>query len=595
MKQSLFKIGLLLTVTTIFIGCDAWQNDIRLNDEARSKNLYEAVTSNPDLSVFAQILQLTGYDKYLQEEQSLTVFAPKNSVLSGLSLTDVEKLKEWVKDYIAYYSYYVDESGKFETGNIRMINDKNIPVNAAGISGAGLVKYNLVSSNGVLHIIDNIIINRLNIFEYLSTLNGYDQVAYIISQNKEIMDKEKSIQKGVDITGRPIYDTIWTVQNDFLDAFPIDDETQAFNLILLEPVALQKLQAKYAKYMKQEKAEIQAKEIMRHITSDLVLFPKKIEADGRYLSMHGDSLLVDVKLSSVVNTYQASNGKVYKVNDIDIKMYNNKIKTQIIEAEDYTERWDGQDGWEVRYRSWASGGKDVTLKGQTRTTFPYYLWDAAGDSIKPVSETRTFNMIHRSNEGFVSKSNNSYLKYEPEMFSVPYQIYWRTYDDKSGHIYSVTGLHYSIVGKDTVPLFTVNGNDTIAYTLRLPMKMEQKMLISFPGKPALRRNNDATILNNFNAYSVMATESVAGIMDELKLTRYKTAATDNMFMLATSLTSPLTPYLTEDDFGKNDILKCPAYGKATIFVSNTIREKDTNAGVIFLDYIRLVPMVDPNE
>lgn len=595
MKQSFFKIGLFITIATVLIGCDAWQNDIRLNDEARSKNLYEAVKSDPDLSVFAQILQLTGYDKYLQEEQSLTVFAPKNSALSGLSLSDVDKLKEWVKDYIAYYSYYVDESGKFEAGNIRMINDKNVPVNAAGVSGAGLVKYNVASSNGVLHIIDNIITNRLNIFEYLSTQNGYDQVSYIFSQEKEIMDREKSIQKGVDISGRPIYDTIWTVQNDFLDAFPLDNETYAFNVILLEPAALQKLQAKYAKYMKQDKAEEQAIEIMRHITSDLVLFPENIEADGRYLSMHGDSLLVDVKLSSITSTYQASNGKVYRVNDIDVKMYNNKIKTQFIEAEDYTERWDGQDGWEVRYRSWASGGKDVTLKGQTRTTFQYYLWNVAGDSIQPRSETRTFNMIHRSNEGFVSKSNNSYLKYEPEMFSVPYKIYWRTYDDKSGHIYSVTGLHYSIVGKDTIPLFTVNGNDTIAYTLRLPMKMEQKMLISFPGKPVLRRTNDATFINNFNSYSVMATESEAGVMDELKLTRYKTAATDNMYMLATSLTSPLLLYTAEDDFGQNDVLKCPTYGKATIFVSNTIREKDTNAGVIFLDYIRLVPMVDPNE
>ena len=595
MKQSFFKIGLFVTIATFLVGCDAWQNDIRLNDEARNRNLYEAVASNPDLSVFAQILQITGYDKYLQEEQSLTVFAPQNSALSGLSLTDVEKLKEWVKDYIAYYSYYVDESGKFKTGNIRMINEKNILVNEAGISGAGLVKYNIASSNGVLHIIDNTIINRKNIFEYISELNGYDQISYIISQNKEIMDMEKSIQKGVDISGRPIYDTVWTKQNEFLDAFPLDDETMAFSVILLEPAALQKLQAKYAKYMKQDDAEKQAKEIMRHIASDLVLYPENIDKDGRYLSMHGDSLLVDVKLSSIVDSYQASNGKVYKVNDVDVKMYNNKIKTKLIEAEDYTERWDGQDGWEVRYRSWASGGKDVTLKGQTRTTFQYYLWDVAGDSIQPISETRTFNMIHRSNEGFVSKSNNSYLKYEPEMFSVPYEIYWRTYDDKSDHIYSVTGLHYSIVGKDTLPLFAVNGNDTIQYTLRLPMKMEQKMLFSFPGKPVLRRNTDATFINNFNSYSVMATESVAGVMDELKLTRYKTAATDNMYMLETSLTAPLLPYVSEDDFGQNEVLRCPTYGKATIFVSNTIREKDTNAGVIFLDYIRLVPLVDPND
>ena len=595
MKQSLFKIGLFIAIIAFLASCDAWQNDIRLNDDAKGKNLYEAIASNPDLSVFEEILSLTGYDKFLQEEQSITVFAPQNSVLAGLNLSDTDELKEWIKNYIAFYSYYVDKSGNFDTGNIRMINEKNVPVNAAGISGAGIVVSNQASSNGVLHIIDDLIIDRKNILDYLIEQNGYEQIQFIISENRQIMDLERSVQKGVDISGRPIFDTVWTTSNEFLSAFPLGDETYAFNVVLLEPNALEKLKTKYTKYMKQGDAEKQVKEIIKHITSDMILYPEDIDETKRYLSMSGDSLLVDINVSSIAETYQASNGKVYKLNDIDVKMYNNKIKTQLIEAENYTERWDGQDGWEVRYRSWASGGKDVTLKGQTRTTFEYYIWNVAGDSIQLRSETRTFNMIHRSNEGFVSKSNNSYLKYEPEMFSVPYEIYWRTYDDKSNHIYSVTGKLYEKVGNDTVPLFTVNGTDTTLYTMRLPMKMEQKMMISFPGKPVLRRNSDATILNNFNAYSLMASESIAGVSDEIQLTRYKTAAIDNMFMLATTLTAPLTPYTTEDDFGQNGILKCPAYGKATIFVSNTIREKDTNAGVIFLDYIRLVPLVDPND
>ena len=595
MKQSLFKIGLFIAIIAVLAACDAWQNDIRLNDDAKGKNLYEAIASNPDLSVFNNILQLTGYDKFLQEEQSVTVFAPQNSVLAGLNLSDTEALKVWVKNYIAYYSYYVDKSGNFETSNIRMINEKNVPVNAAGISGAGIVKSNQASSNGVLHIIDDMIIDRKNILEYLLEQSGYEQIQYIISEDEQMMDMERSVQKGVDIYGRPIFDTVWTISNAFLDAFPLGNETLAFNVVLLESNALEKLKAKYAKYMKQVDAEKQAEEIIRHITNDLVLYPEDIDETKRYMSMSGDSLLVDINVSSIVETYQASNGKIYKLNDVDVKMYNNKIKTKIIEAEDYTERWDGQDGWEVRYRSWASGGKDVTLKGQTRTNFKYFIWNQAGDSIQPVSEDRTFNMIHRSNEGFVSKSNNSYLKYEPEMFSVPYEIFWRTYDDKSNHFYSVTGKILSVTSSDTVQLFTVNGTDTTLYTMRFPMKMEQKMMISFPGKPVLRRNSDATILNNFNAYSLMASESVAGVNEEIQLTRYRTSATDNMFMLATSLTAQLTPYTAVDDFGQNEILKCPTYGKATIFVSNTIREKDTNAGVIFLDYIRLVPLVDPND
>lgn len=596
MKQSLLKIGLFIAISALLAGCDAWQNDIRLKDEARSQNLYEAIASNPDLSVFTNILQLTGYDKFLQEEQALTVFAPKNDVLTGVNLSDTVKFKEWIKNYIAYYAYYVDESGNFETGNIQMINKKNIPVNTAGISGAGIVLSNRASSNGVLHIINNVITDRDNILEYLVKQTGYEQIAYILSENKEIMDMDRSVQTGVDISGHPLYDTIWKVRNEFLENYPLGDETKAFNVLLLESNAFEKLKNKYAKYMKQNDADKQAREILRHITSDMILHPEDIDHNGRYLSMNGDSLLVDIDLSSIVDTFQASNGKVYRINDVDVKMYQNKIKTKIIEAENYTDRWDGQDGWEVRYRSWASGGKDVVLKGQTRSTFNnYYIWNPAGDSVRTVSETITFNMIHRANEGFVSKSNNSYLKFEPEMFSVPYEIYWRTYDDKPAHIYAVTGLLYATGGRNAIPLFTVNGTDTTLYTIQFPMKMEQKLLISFPGKPALRRGTDATISNNFTAYSLMASESVAGVSDEIQLTRYRATATDNMFMLATTLTATLSPYTTADDFGQNKTLKCPTYGNATIFVSNTVREKDTNAGVLFLDYIRLVPLVDPND
>lgn len=595
MKQTLFKIGLFIALMALLGACDAWQNDISLKDDARSKNLYEAVVSNTDLSVFASILELTGYNEMLQNEQALTVFAPTNSALAGVNLSDTVKMKEWIQNYIAYYAYYVDKAGNFETGNIRMINDKNVPVNTAGISGAGIVLSNRASANGVLHVINNVITDRKNIMEYLTGLTGFEQIDYILSENKQIMDMDRSIQTGVDVNGRPIYDVVWKTSNEFLTKFPLGDETKAFNVLLLQSAAMDKLKDKYAKYMKQDDAVKQAKEIVRHITSDMILFAEDITQTGRFLSMNGDSLLVDVTLSSIVETYQASNGKVYTVNDVDVKMYQNKIKTKLIEAENYTERWDGQDGWEVRYRSWASGGLDVVLKGQTRTTYQYYIWNDVADTVQTISETRTFNMIHRSNEGFVSKSTNAYLKFEPEMFSVPYEIYWRTYDDKTAHLYSVTGMIYASGGVNAVPLYTMNGTEVVPYTLQLPMKVEQKLLISFPGKTALRRVSDGTFANNFTTYSMMASASVAGLSDELQLTRYKTAATDNFFMLASSLTAALSPYTSEDVYGQNKILKCPTYGKSTIFVSNTVREKDTNAGILFLDYIRLVPLVDPND
>ena len=53
-----------------------------------------------------------------------------------------------------------------------------------------------------------------------------------------------------------------------------------------------------------------------------------------------------------------------------MKMYNNKIKEHLIEGESYVDRWDGQDGWEVRYRSWASGG---TRRGGCSTFIAFLM------------------------------------------------------------------------------------------------------------------------------------------------------------------------------------------------------------------------------
>lgn len=574
MKQSLIKYGILSSLLIlVIVGCNPWEKDIQLTEGSRDKDVYELISARSDLSIFKQVLDKTDYDKFLQEERSLTVFAPSNEALSDLDLSDTEALKQWIQNYIARLAFYVDESNRFDINAIRMINKKNVPVTNSQISGTNLVSPNLTASNGVVHIIDGEITARMSVLEYLLSMPNYEQVEFIKSENDLVMDMERSIQIGVDATGRPLYDTIWVTKNEFLDSFPLGDEEEQFTYLLLEPAALSYLKTKYAPYLIQETPEQQDKTVMNHIVNDMLLQAVTIGQDGRYtsLSQLSDSLLVDVKAADIVETYQASNGLVYKINAVDVKIYENKIRTQWIEAEDYTDRWDGQDGWEVRYRQYASGGMDVTLKGQTRNTFTYDIWDESGDSMLTKTETKTFNMVHRSNEGFVSKSNNAYLKYSPTMYSVPYQIYWRSYDDKSGHIYKV--------------------NDTII----LPMVFEQKMLISFPGKPALMREADGTIVNNFSSYSMMVGISTAGVLEETKLKRYRAVENNNMYMLATSISGALQPWEEEDVYGKDDIIYCPNYGQSTLFVSNTVREKDTNAGVLFLDYIRLVPIIDPNE
>jgi hypothetical protein len=160
-------------------------------------------------------------------------------------------------------------------------------------------------------------------------------------------------------------------------------------------------------------------------------------------------------------------------------------------------------------------------------------------------------------------------------------MYWLSYDDIADHARLK-------MDPDSINLY-------------FPLVLQQKLLISFAGSDTLQRlSADATFKSNFSAVTCFAAQDTAGIMKERKLVRYRkldanTASLPNLFVLR-------EPYLAEDNYGQGGTLKCPTYGKATFFVANTTRDAGLNSsatsrypGLIFLDYIRLVPKVDVND
>ncbi|MBN2613393.1 MAG: fasciclin domain-containing protein [Bacteroidales bacterium] len=575
--RTIFKILLFLPFVIQFNSCDPWKDYNQLNNSNVDKTLNEVIASDADISTFAQILKLTGYEKLLLTEQSLTVFAPSNEALQDINLENTEALTEWVKNHIAKLTYYTDKSGQFASENIELINGKNVPLGLGTVSGSNIIKNNIYCANGVLHIIDSEIIFRKNIWEYMQGETGYLQTQYILSQEDKVMDMTKSIQIGININGKPIFDTVWAYRNTFLETYQLNNERKNYTVVLIDQSSFNSLINKYSKYFAQDSLELQNREITHQITLDMVLKDTVITTAGRFPSV--DDVLVDIDPSNITETYQASNGIVYKVNAADVKVFNNKIKEQIIEAEDYVLRWDDRDAWEVRYRSWASGGKDVILKGYTTNTFEYDYYNTTLEEMRhKIIDRNGISISYRSNDPVWSRTYNPYLQFEPVMYSTPYEIRWVTYDDVAAH---------AQIALDSTTETGV-------------MTLEQKLFISFPGEPVLNRLTDGQVKNNFSTITIMASSAKAGVHEETQLVRYRkldtsSPSTSNLYLLN-------TPYTIEDDYGKEGTLICPAYGKATFWVSNTVREKGTssnvssrNPGLIFLDYIRLTPLVDPND
>jgi hypothetical protein len=409
------------------------------------------------------------------------------------------------------------------------------------------------------------------------------------------MDMDRSVQTGVNSSGKPTYDTVWIYRNSLLDDSPLVNEGTMNTFLLLDNEGFGELKTKYAKYFAQSDSIQMYKAIMKEIVSDMILPYTKIAADGRFKNIA--DVLVDVNLTDTIKSYAASNGIVYELKRVDVKMYQNKIKPLIIEGENYDSRW--PDALQVRPRTWASGGKDVMMKSRTRHSYDWVVNDSTKTK---VNNYYSFN--YRSENEWPGSNTlgepNAYIAFKPTLFSTSYKIFWKAYDDNASE-------------------YHIDANNE-------PMVFFQKLYISFPGEKVLTRNSSNVITGNFSStskvgftanHTIMAAKMKAGENVESQLLRFRVnqghTIYPNSYVLYDAINpNDPQPITSEDIYGKEGILKCPNYGQSTFFVSNTCigefthydgtiqaylqSSKTANApGMIFLDYIRLEPQVDPND
>lgn len=608
------KYFIFVSVVVLFAGCSQWE-DVRNSIDERNKNLFEVLSGNPELSTFVKAIEATGYDEKLSADMSYTVFAPTNSALSNINLNDTAALSAFIQNHISEKIAYSDQNGAFDINNILMLNGKNIAIVRDLISGISVSKWNLASKNGVIHIISGTIEERSSIWEYLQTLHNNTLVDFIASYTERIMDMERSVQKGVNASGKPVYDTVWTYRNTLLDATPLGDETKTATFIFPEKSGLDNLVLKYAKYFTQKDSILMEQEITREIISDMILPYTKINSSGRFPNTEG--VLIDINYDDITDSIITSNGIIYKVKTAEVKMYQNKIKPLLIEAEDFVNRW--PNAWQTRPRNWASGGKDVMLKSRTRhsyswpveSTYELTTKTESGNDTVIVRDTIIISKINNlysfnyrsENEwpGSIALGEpNAYISYKPKMYSTAYKIFWKAYDD--------------------------NAEKNHIDSRGVPMVFYQKMYISFPDEKVLERTSANIIIGNFSStskpdftanHTIMAAQMTAGENVESQLVRYRVNQGHNIYSNSYVLYDAVNPnnpqpITSEDIYGKEGTLICPYYGQATLFVSNTCMgefthedgttqaylqsNKSANApGMIFLDYIRLEPQVDPND
>lgn len=557
-KLQIQKIGVvLLTMVLVLVSCQdsAWED--HTGGATADENLMENIDARPELSVFARMLRKTGYDQLLQSAGSFTVFAPGNAAWSGVDTTDVALLTRKIGTVIVYNTYFTDNDILYVS--VKAVNGKNIFYDAETqrFNGARIVEADKAASNGVLQITDNLVERKENIWDYISTLSNSEQFNFINGLNTRVMDMEKSVPTGVYPDGRTRYDTAWMNVNQFLAGYPLDNEDSVFTYLVIDESAYESLFTRYRPYFQSTTPEKTDSTTGFNVCADFVIRGiVDISSADTLLSI--DGVKVPVKGAQIRQVYSASNGRVYHINESAIRL-KDKIKPVKIEGEDFNSAYDRNFVF-TRYKRWASGERDVVLSsGATQSDTLWRKLPLAPDTVS--MRDSVASKTYFINSGLVANVANFYIEYKVPVNSAAYDVYYVSYDDIADHF---------------DPTYTRFG----------VYRVEQKLFASMPGAQPLRHgitDNARGVANNYMGEArCFVGQAMAGVQELTKLRQWNLETTTQL------LSSPI---MSPDA----EVMNVPRSGTMTLWLTNTARSNAASRqGLLFLDYILLVPRINEN-
>jgi uncharacterized surface protein with fasciclin (FAS1) repeats len=550
---------------------DRWDEHARITGELQGLSLKEAIQAEAECSAFYAALVSTGYDTLLASANSFTVFAPSNSAWQqAMGAKSIGELRVEVANHIAY-DKRLTTAPDFYTSPLRMFNGKMVRYDSVSstFSGAAITSKDRVAANGVFHLTDAALERRDNVWDYIYGLRSalYPQVQFLKSAtvNRREMDMDRSVQVGVNGVGQPVYDTVWADVNDFLKAFPLNDETKEWTYVVLQSDGFDRLFTKYRPYFAQASNQRTDSLTYINVCRDFV-FEGRVNIALHDTLANADGVKVPLGRATIAQTYEASNGRVYVINESNI-LLREKIKPVLVEGEAYNPLRAADPSYIfTRYKLWASGDRDVMLAGRAAQTDTIHVIGSLGqDSAYTVKKT----FLTESSDGNKPNVYNSYIEYKAPVYAVNYEIHYVAYDDIASHF---------------------------ADSLQI-LRIEQKLFVSMPGRPALQKGTKYSADAVANSYMTDRVDDIArfdtcfvaidtaGIRKERKMRKWTISK-----QRAQAIQAPVS---TSQAY----IMSVPAAGELTLWLCNTARDKDYASqlqGFLFLDYIKFVPILEDN-
>lgn len=128
-------------------------------------NIVEKASANPDFSTLVSLLKKADLVTTLETKGPFTVFAPTNEAFAAIPKKDLDALEsnpEMLKSVLLYHVVSGDiTSDKIKPGTVATVEGKSVTVSMKDgkvfINDAEVVKADVKTSNGVIHVINRVI------------------------------------------------------------------------------------------------------------------------------------------------------------------------------------------------------------------------------------------------------------------------------------------------------------------------------------------------------------------------------------------------------------------------------------------------------
>lgn len=332
-----------ITMLLVLTNCKKWDDRLAITDNDLKENLLEKIQANTDLTLFAELLEKSGYADTLASSKTYTVFAPKNDALTSLMSsieTDSLTLRKFVSNHIANQTYYVTRLEK--ELRIPVLNGKYHHISSSKVDDVSFETKDNLAKNGVIQLITTALPVLENTWDFIVSNNEMPNLQKIYMKDsllQKVFSSSTAIQTGVDGNGNPIYqagtDSIssnrfWTRVSD------LRNEAKEYTLFVLKDNAWQteinRLAPYYITGTSDSTKNLSSWAVVKDLAVD-TLYADPTTIPDTIMSKFG--VKVGVNKANIVKTIKTSNGIVYVMSAHPVTPQN-KFQTIVIEAENYS-------------------------------------------------------------------------------------------------------------------------------------------------------------------------------------------------------------------------------------------------------------------